>query len=77
MIQNVAGFWANGQVSDDEFVNAITFLVEKGIMDLPNAISPAEAQTITNSLDEMNLRIEKIKQQTSGTAGTSGSTEYS
>lgn len=64
-IQNVAGFWSSGDVSDDEFVNAMTFLVEEGIMDLPNVVSPAEAQTITSSLEEMDQRLEKIETQTS------------
>ena len=63
-IQNVAGFWSNGDVSDGEFVNAMTFLVEEGIMDLPNVVSPAEAQTITSSLEDMNERLEKIEEQT-------------
>jgi len=62
-IQNVAGFWSSGEVSDGEFVNAMTFLVEEGIMDLPNVVSPAEAQTITSSLEEMDQRLEKIEEQ--------------
>jgi len=62
-IQNVANFWSNGEVSDDEFVNAMTFLVEEGIMDLPNVVSPVEAQTITSSLEDMNERLEKIEEQ--------------
>jgi len=63
-IQNVAGFWSNGDVSDFEFVNAMTFLVEEGIMDLPNVVSPAEAQTITRSLEDINQRLERIETQT-------------
>ena len=63
-IQNIAGFWPSGDVSDGEFVNAMTFLVEEGIMDLPNVVSPAEAQTITSSLEDMNERLEKIEEQT-------------
>lgn len=64
-IQNVAGFWSSGDVSDDEFVNAMTFLVEEGVMDLPNVLSPAEAQTITSSLEEMDQRLEKIETEKS------------
>ena len=63
-IQNVAGFWSSGDVSDGEFVNAMTFLVEEGIMDLPSVVSSAEAQTITSSLEDMNERLEKIEEQT-------------
>ncbi len=62
-IQNVAGFWSNGDVSDQEFVNAMEFLVEEEIMKLPNMISAAEAQTITSSLAEMDERLEKVEAQ--------------
>jgi len=68
-IQNIAGFWSSGDVSDGEFVNAMTFLVEEGIMDLPNVLSPAEAQTITSSLEEMDQRLEKVESQQT-TTGT-------
>lgn len=64
-IQNIAGFWSSGDISDDEFVNAMTFLVEEGIMNIPNVVSPVEAQTITSSLEDMNQRLEKIETQTS------------
>jgi hypothetical protein len=72
-IQNVAGFWSNGDVSDDEFVNAMTFLVEEGIMDLPNVVSTAEAQTITSSLEDMNQRLEKIETESTGKITTAPS----
>lgn len=88
-IQNIASFWSNGDVSDQEFVNAMEFLVDQGIMDLPNAVSSAEAQTITNSLEEMNERLEKVEAQTlestettitaptTNTTPSSGEREYS
>ena len=69
-IQNVASFWSNGDVSDQEFVNAMEFLVDAGIMDLPNTVSAAEAQTITSSLEEMSDRLEKVEAQTPSTTGT-------
>ena len=77
-IQNVAGFWSNGEVSDDEFVNAMKFLVEEGIMDLPNVVNPAEAQTLTSSLEDINQRLEKIETQTeTGNTATEESTSLS
>lgn len=69
-IQNVAGFWSNGDVSDTEFVNAMEFLVDQGIMNLPNTVSAAEAQTITSSLEEMSDRLEKVEAQTPTAIGT-------
>jgi len=69
-IQNVAGFWSNGDVSDSEFVSAMEFLVDQGIMNLPNTMSTAEAQTITGALSDMEQRIEKIETQTPSVSGT-------
>ena len=34
-IKNTASFWADGQISDGEFVNAIEFLIESGIIQVP------------------------------------------
>ena len=34
-IQTSSGFWVDGDSSDTEFVNAIQFLIEKGIMEIP------------------------------------------
>jgi hypothetical protein len=31
-VKGIAGFWAQGKISDDEFVNAIKFLVHQGII---------------------------------------------
>jgi len=75
-IQNVAGFWSNGDVSDSEFVNAMEFLVDRGVMNLPNTMSAAEAQTITGALSDMEQRIEKIETQSpaSGTTVAAPST---
>jgi len=68
-IQNVAGYWSDGAVSDQEFVGAIEFLVDEGIMNLPNTVSAAEAQTITNSLEEMSDRLEAVEAQAPSTTG--------
>ena len=31
-IKNNAGWWANGQISDKDFVSGIQYLIENGIM---------------------------------------------
>jgi len=31
-VRNNAGWWADGQISDDDFVNGIKYLVEQGII---------------------------------------------
>ena len=69
-IQSVASYWSNGDVSDQEFVGAMEFLVDAGIMDLPNTVSAAEAQTITSSLEEMSERLEAVEAQAPIATGT-------
>ena len=73
-IQNIALFWGEGQISESEFVNALEFLGDEGILKLPAAES-AEAQEITRSLEILEERIETI--ENSPTGATSDSTEGS
>ena len=35
-IKTIAGFWANDQISDEEFVGALQFLVKEGILVIPS-----------------------------------------
>ena len=73
-IQNVAGFWSNDSISDQEFVNAMEFLVEEGIMKIPSSINTAQAEEVTKTLEDLQVRLEKIETQTS-TTGTSPETK--
>lgn len=53
-IKNTAEFWINGQVSDEEFVTALQFLVEQGVLNIPQSESMMNydnAVSITNSGD--------------------------
>jgi len=59
-IQNIALFWGEGQISESEFVNALEFLGEEGILKLPAAES-AEAQEISASIRELEQRIEEVE----------------
>jgi len=45
-IKNTAGFWVDGSVSDTEFLNAIEFLVNGGIIQVSNI---ATAQEISST----------------------------
>ena len=38
-IKNTAGWWATDSISETEFVNAIQFLVNEGIISIKNSIS--------------------------------------
>lgn len=44
-IQTTAGFWVDGFSSDDEFVNAIEFLVNEGVIVVPPTASGGETAT--------------------------------
>jgi hypothetical protein len=59
-IQNVALFWGQGDISESEFVNALEFLGDEGILKLPTAES-AEAQEISASIGELEQRLEQIE----------------
>jgi len=41
-IKNTAGFWADNQISDNEFMNAIEFLIGKEIIQVPQAIAQVD-----------------------------------
>jgi len=36
-IKTTASFWVNDQLSDEEFISALQYLVEKGILEIPSA----------------------------------------
>ena len=38
-IKTTAEFWINGDVSDDEFISALQFLVEQGVLTIPQSES--------------------------------------
>ncbi len=53
-IKNTVKFWVDGQISDSEFVNAITFLYKEGIVNSPNVkINPCSVE-----LDEPSLNLD-------------------
>jgi len=31
-VKNTAGWWANDEIDDDTFVNAITYLIQQGLI---------------------------------------------
>ena len=44
-IKITAKFWINGEVTDDEFISALQFLVEQGILTIPQSQSILSSQT--------------------------------
>jgi len=46
-IKNVANFWSSDQVSDEEFVNALEFLISSGIIKTPTTNGSIDVEKLT------------------------------
>jgi type VI protein secretion system component Hcp len=44
-IKNNAGWWSSGQISDDEFVKGIQYLIQNGIMQIPHNVQSASGSS--------------------------------
>ena len=51
-IKNTAGFWADNQISDIEFMNAIEFLIGADIIKVPEAIAQEVPNAIAQEVSE-------------------------
>ena len=51
-IKNTAGFWADNQISDIEFMNAIEFLIGADIIKVPEAIAQEVPEAIAQEVPE-------------------------
>jgi len=54
-IKNTAGFWANDQISDNEFLNAIQFLINEGILKVGETEQTQTESTFEKTLSELPL----------------------
>jgi len=61
-VKITSGFWANGDISDTEYVNAIEYLLKERIMMVPSTVQTAEGQEITQSIEELEQRIDTIEE---------------
>ncbi len=46
-IKNTAGYWADNEISDVEFVNAIEYLIAQGTIEIPNIPGEPDVDTLT------------------------------
>lgn len=54
-------WYAQEQISQTELVNALEFLVKESIIEIPSTVQTAQAQDITDSMEELQLKIQKIE----------------
>jgi phosphonate transport system substrate-binding protein len=66
-IKNTAGFWANDEISDIEFMNAIEYLIAQGTIQVPNFLEVPNVDTITigfiptEKADELTPKAEEMR----------------
>ena len=66
-VKNVAGFWAEGQTTDADFVNAIEFLIEDGIIKVSGSQNLVDTDTLTigfipvEKADELTSKAEALE----------------
>lgn len=70
-VKGVAGFWAEGKISDSDFGEAITFLIEQGILkvEMPNTKENSELRIKVSQIESENAKLQKelreLKEQNS------------
>ena len=66
-IKNTAGYWADNQISDVEFMNAIEYLIGQGTIQVPKLSDNVDVDTITigfiptEKADELTPKAEELK----------------
>jgi phosphonate transport system substrate-binding protein len=66
-IKNTAGYWADDQISDVEFMNAIEYLISQGTIKVPNFPGVLDVDTLTigfiptEKADELTPKAEDMK----------------
>jgi len=67
-VKGVANFWVEGNISDDEFGEAITFLIEQDILrvEMPNTADNSELQNKINQLESEKARLQNEITQLKG-----------
>jgi len=60
-IKNNAGWWANNQITDEDFVLGIEFLIKEGAMEVPSAQASEQGMTDGQPFDELWDAIIKLQ----------------
>lgn len=64
-VKTTTTFWAKGEISDTEYVNALEYLVKERYMVIPSSIQVAEGQEITKSIQDLQGRINQLEKASS------------
>jgi len=65
-IKNNAGWWANNQITDEDFVLGIEFLIKEGTMEVPSAQASEQGMTDGQPFDELWDAIIKLQNDFAG-----------
>ena len=66
-IKNTAMWWSEDQVSDDDFINAMEFLIVEGVIQVPGVVNPPNVDSITigfipvEKADELTSKAEDLE----------------
>jgi hypothetical protein len=72
--KGVAGYWAEGKISQDDFIKAIQFLVTQKVITLPNEVPSANAQTTGTNQQVQTTQGPAGQQGSQGPKGDKGDT---
>ena len=63
-VKNNAGWWANGEIDDDSFVQGIQFLIQEGVMKIPltTQVTDSDDDEIPDDVDVCPNQAETINQ---------------
>ncbi|MGQ0791623.1 MAG: hypothetical protein ACT4NJ_05280 [Nitrosopumilaceae archaeon] len=64
-VKTTTAFWAKGEISDTEYVNALEYLVKERYMVIPSSIQVAEGQEITKSIQDLQGRVDQLEKTSS------------
>ncbi len=70
--KGVAGYWAEGKISQGEFISAIQFLVSQKVITLPSEVPSASAQTNQQTTVQTSPTVNQGPQGPKGDKGDTG-----
>jgi len=63
-IKEIAGFWSDDQISDDEFIAALQYLVEQNILFIPESTRTSEHASTDDHSPALHEKLELLRAET-------------